>query len=70
MIVASHLHDRWFFLYGFAKNERSDVPEDDLKALRELAAELLALTDTEIRRAKAEGLISEVIDEQQIQTQK
>lgn len=65
VIVASHCRGRWFFLYGFAKNERSDVPDNDLKALRELAISLLALSDSEIRRAKAEGLISEVTDEQQ-----
>lgn len=65
VIVASHWRDRWFFLYGFAKNERSDVTDGDLKALRELAVSLLALSDSGIRRAKAEGLISEVMNEQQ-----
>ncbi len=65
VIVASHWRDRWFFLYGFAKNERSDVADADLKALRELATTLLELSDSEIRRAKAEGLISEVVHEQQ-----
>lgn len=65
VIVASHWRDRWFFLYGFAKNERSDLTDGDLKALRELATTLLALSDSGIRRAKAEGLISEVMDEQQ-----
>ncbi len=65
VIVASHWRDRWFFLYGFAKNERSDVSDGDLKALRELAMSLLALSDSGIRRAKAEGLILEVGYEQQ-----
>ncbi len=65
VIVASQWRDRWFFLYGFAKNERSDVSDGDLKALRELALSLLALSDSGIRRAKAEGLISEVMNEQQ-----
>lgn len=65
VIVASHWHDRWFFLYGFAKNERSDVSDGDLKALRELALSLLALSDSGIRRAKAEGLLTEVTNEQQ-----
>ncbi len=70
VIVATRFQDRLFFLYGFAKNERSDVPENDLKVLRELAAELLTLSDVGIRRAKAEGQLSEVIDEQQSQAEK
>lgn len=70
VIVATRFQDRLFFLYGFAKNERSDVSGNDLKALQELAAELLTLSDAGIRRAKAEGQLSEVIDEHQSQAEK
>jgi hypothetical protein len=36
-IVASNLGDRWYFMYGFAKNERNDVSPAELDALRALA---------------------------------
>ena len=30
-IVATRMTDRWFFLFGFSKNERSDIDKDEMK---------------------------------------
>src|SRR5580704_14012059 len=37
-IVATNLKSRWFFVYGFAKNERDNIDDDEQAALKKLAA--------------------------------
>lgn len=59
-IVATRMADRWFFLYGFGKNERSNIDRDELKAFQELAAELLGLSDQMLGRTLTAGEIVEV----------
>src|SRR5713101_7929729 len=41
-IVVFRLRERAIFVYGFAKNERDNIEEDELLALKKLASELLA----------------------------
>jgi hypothetical protein len=60
VIVATRMGDRWFFVYGFQKNERSNIDSDELKALQELAQDLLGLTATQLSRAILAGEILEV----------
>ena len=43
-LLAFQLDDKAFFIYGFSKNERSNVSQKELKALKLLASELLAYT--------------------------
>jgi hypothetical protein len=40
-LVAFKKGDKAFFIYGFAKNERANVTDKELRALRLLAKELL-----------------------------
>ncbi len=61
VIVASRLEDRWFFLYGFCKNERKSIDRDELKAFQMMAKELLKLSDQELKTAIAIGEILEVM---------
>lgn len=49
-----------FFVYGFAKNERANITQDELAALRELASEMLAYGAVEIASAIASGPLIEV----------
>lgn len=49
-----------FFVYGFAKNERSDLTSDELEALKELASSMLAYNDRQIGEATASGVLKEV----------
>lgn len=44
-IVAPKLAERWFFLYGFSKNERSNIVKDELRALQEVAKDLLGFAE-------------------------
>ncbi len=59
-IVATRLGERWFFLYGFGKNERANIDQDELKALREMARELLGFDDRQLATALRAGEIVEV----------
>lgn len=59
-IVATKLADRWFFLFGFGKSERANIGRDELKALQEMAKELLALDNRQLATALAAGEIVEV----------
>ena len=52
---------RSFFAYCFAKNQRANIAQDELAALKELAAELLAYDDVQIAKAIASGVLIEVI---------
>lgn len=60
MIVAYRKEDRAFFLYGFAKNERDNIDEDELKTLRDIADEFLKRDDTDLDEAVGEGALQEI----------
>ena len=61
-IVATKLAERWFFLYGFSKNERSNIDNDELRALQEVAKDLLGFDDRQLDIALRAGEILEVRD--------
>lgn len=52
--------DRWFFLYGFGKNERVNIDKDELKVFQEVAKELLEFDDRQLARALTAKEIVEV----------
>lgn len=59
-LVATKLAERWFFLYGFSKNEQGDIDGRALRGLQELAKELLGFDETELDIALAAGELVEV----------
>jgi hypothetical protein len=61
-IVATRMEDHWFFLYGFSKNERSNIDKHELKALQELARELLEFDRSQLSDALSAGEIVEIHD--------
>lgn len=60
MIVAYRTEERAFFLYGFAKNERENIEDDELQTLRDIAAEFLKHDDTALDDAVGEGKLQEI----------
>jgi hypothetical protein len=38
VIVATHRSDRWFFIFGFEKNERDNISDKELASLQGVAA--------------------------------
>ena len=59
-VVAFKQGDKAFFIYGFAKNERGNVSEKELHALRLLAKELLGYTATSLNKALKAGELIEI----------
>ena len=59
-LVATNKGNRWIFVYGFPKNERSNIDKDEEEALKKLAAFLLSLTTQAVGKAKLAGELIEV----------
>ena len=59
-IIATRLKGAFFFLIGFAKNERENITSRELRALRDYANYLLDLSENEIDRALAQKELKEV----------
>lgn len=52
---------RAFFVHGFAKNEKDNIDDDELAALRKLAAAMLAYDDAALSQALANKTLIEVM---------
>jgi len=59
-LVATNKGNRWFFVFGFPKNERSNIDKDEADALKKLAAHLLSLTPPASAKAQGAGELMEV----------
>jgi len=59
-LLATNMDDRWFFIFGFEKNERENISENELSTLRKLAKDLLGMTVTQITVSVGEGSLVEV----------
>ena len=53
--------DKLFFVYGFAKSQRDNIEEDELKSFKEMAKTILNLSAKEIKKAINDSLFTEVI---------
>lgn len=60
-LVATNNEDRWFFIFGFSKNERSNIDKDEEEALKMLSKQLLAYTPDELEQATNSNALIEVI---------
>ena len=61
VVLATNRGDRWFFVFGFLKNQRANISPRELDALRELAHDLLALNERQIDAQAKIGAFEEVI---------
>ena len=59
-LVATNKANRWFFVFGFPKNVRSNIDKDEEDALKKLAAHLLSLTPSALGTAQRAGELMEV----------
>lgn len=64
-LVATNKGDRWFFVFGFAKNNRANVTAAELEALQILAIDLLALTCSQLAKAVQDGSLQEIYHDNQ-----
>jgi hypothetical protein len=65
-IVLFRAAERAVFVYGFGKNERDNVREDELTEFRRLATLVLAYSNDEIMTALKSGALIEVSDGQAV----
>ena len=61
-LVATNKGGRWFFLFGFGKNERANISRKEQEALQKLASDFLSFGDEQIALLIASGEIQEVHD--------
>ncbi|QWE00739.1 type II toxin-antitoxin system RelE/ParE family toxin [Polynucleobacter sp. JS-Mosq-20-D10] len=59
-LVASKSSKKWFFLYGFAKNEKDNINDDELVHLQGAANRLMNLTDQDIEKVILIGELKEL----------
>jgi len=59
-IIATNNADRWIFVFGFEKNQRSNITPTELEALQLLAASLLSMSQQELQAAINDGTLTEI----------
>ncbi len=62
-IIAYQENDRTIFLYGFAKNDKSNIDKKELITLKTLGRDLLCLNSDQIKIAQEDGLLFELKEE-------
>lgn len=61
-IIAIRRNDKAVFLFGFAKNERSNIADEELEELKKLASVYLALNEKQIEELIAYEELVELYD--------
>lgn len=59
-LVATNKGSRWFFVFGFEKNSRTNINDDELEALQDIAQELLARTGQQLDVMVGDGTLEEI----------
>jgi hypothetical protein len=62
-LVATNRGDRWFFVFGFEKNERDNISARELQALQAIAADLLKLAASDLAAQIGTGALQEICHE-------
>jgi len=60
VIVAYRVQNRAVFLYGFAKNERDNITQDELQMFRAIGAIWLTANAATISQALEDGILQEI----------
>lgn len=59
-LLATNKGTRWFFVFGFEKNDRANIAPDELEALQTLAQELLARRGSQLDLAVTDRALEEI----------
>jgi hypothetical protein len=62
-LIATNKADRWFFVFGFEKNERANIANDELEALQDIAVALLSRTGRHLDEAVRDGSLQEICND-------
>jgi len=69
-LLATNRAGRWFFVFGFEKNERSNVTGGEVEALQRLAADLLRLSPSQLDEHVGSDALKEICHDNQSQGRK
>ncbi len=59
-IVLFHIKERAFFMYGFPKNERDNISQEDERVFKDLSQQMFDFSDADIERMLESGVLVEV----------
>ena len=59
-LIAINKGDRWFFVYGFEKNDRANISDDELESLQKIAKALLPRTRQQLDEAVMDRSLEEI----------
>lgn len=60
VLVASSFGERRVFMFGFAKNDRDNIDDEELRLMKRMAATLLGMTTAKLRDTLADGELMEI----------
>jgi hypothetical protein len=69
-LLATNRASRWFFVFGFEKNERANVTGREVEALRQLATDLLRLSPSQLDEQVGSDVLKEICHDNQSQGRK
>ena len=67
-LVATQKGSAWFFLFGFEKNDKVNISNDELEALQKVAQNWLARTSQQLDAAATDGSLQEIDHDKKRQT--
>ena len=69
-LLATNRASRWFFVFGFEKNERANVTGKEVEALQQLATDLLRLSPSQLDEHVGSDAWKEICHDNQNQGRK
>ncbi len=60
VLIAFRIQTIAVFMYGFAKNERGNVEDDELKSFKEIAAAWIGINEEKLKQSIKSGSLQEV----------
>ena len=63
-LIATNKADRWFFVFGFEKNERANINDKELEALQATSADLLKLISDQLDDAVTQEILQEICNDE------
>jgi hypothetical protein len=62
-LVATNKGNRWFFVYGFEKNEKANINDKELDALKKYGADLLGRSEADLGMLTTKQDLQEICDD-------
>lgn len=59
-LIATNKNDRWFFMLGFEKNQRDNISPSELRKLKDVAFDLLQMSNAQLNDFLSHQQIEEI----------